>query len=223
MTEDKKKVEEVKENPDKPVDLAEVDIPEDKRDDVAVKTQEETERGKRPNLTKGTVKPAGDSRGRGSSRPGRQSRGPKRDRFEEEDWDPKTKLGILVKAGKVSSMHDALSSGLPLREHQIVDTIIGEDLVDEVLKVNMVQRMTDSGRRTRFSITVVVGNSNGYVGLGSARGKEVGPTIKKAIDNAKLNMIELNRGCGSWECGCMNPHSLPLQGRRQGGVHNRYT
>jgi len=92
-----------------------------------------------------------------------------------------------------------------------VDTLLGEELVDEVLNVNMVQRMTDSGRRTRFSITVVVGNGNGYVGLGSARGKEVGPTIKKAIDNAKLNMIELVRGCGSWECGCMTPHSLPYR------------
>ena len=177
--------------PDK--ELAKVDIPKNKSDEDAVKAQEETEKGKRPQMTKGSRRP------------------PRKDRYQEAEWIPKTKLGELVKNGKITNMHSALHSGIPLREPQIVDTLMGEDLVDEVLKVNMVQRMTDSGRRTRFSITVVVGNSNGYVGLGTSRGKEVGPTIKKAIDNAKLNMIELTRGCGSWECGCMTPHSLPYQ------------
>jgi len=127
------------------------------------------------------------------------------------DWEPTTRLGKLVKGGKITDMSSALSSGFPLREPQIVDHLMGDTLVDEVLKVNMVQRMTDSGRRTRFSITVVVGNSDGFVGLGAAKGKEVGPTIKKAIDNAKINMVELVRGCGSWECGCGNPHSLPYR------------
>jgi small subunit ribosomal protein S5 len=70
--------------------------------------------------------------------------------------------------------------------------------------------MTDSGRRVRFAIVTVVGNSDGYVGLGKATGKEVGPAIRKSIDNAKLNIIEIKRGCGSWECGCGEPHSLPF-------------
>jgi small subunit ribosomal protein S5 len=173
---------------------APVDIPADPEDDVATSTTDEAERGKRPDIVK-----------RGFQR------GSRRDRRDDSEWFPRTKLGELVKSGKIKTMTGALTSEHPLREPQIVDTLMGEDLVDEVLKVNMVQRMTDSGRRTRFSITVVVGNGNGYVGLGSARGKEVGPTIKKAIDNAKLNMIELVRGCGSWECGCMTPHSLPFR------------
>ncbi len=207
MTDDKKKKEEKEEKAEDKEDKADLDIQEDKADDEAVKTQEETERGKRPRVTKGQGRSADDNRSPRTSRPARA----RRDRFDEEEWVPRTKLGKLIKSEKITSMHKALNTGLPLREPQIVDTLIGEDLVDEVLKVNMVQRMTDSGRRTRFSITVVVGNNNGYVGLGSARGKEVGPTIKKAIDNAKLNMIELNRGCGSWECGCMTPHSLPFR------------
>lgn len=160
----------------------------------------------------------GSREGSGSrgSRDGSGGRGARRPRgrgrhTEEEEWVPKTQLGKLVKAGTITTMKDAIATGLPLREPRIVDTIMGDSLEDEVLKVNMVQRMTDSGRRTRFSITVVVGNGNGYVGLGAAKGKEVGPAIKKAIDNAKLNMIELVRGCGSWECGCMNPHSLPYK------------
>jgi small subunit ribosomal protein S5 len=75
----------------------------------------------------------------------------------------------------------------------------------------MVQRMTDSGRRVNFVITCVVGNKDGFVGLGRARGREVGPSIRRAIDNAKLNMIQVKRGCGSWECGCYRAHTLPFK------------
>ncbi|NIP34719.1 MAG: 30S ribosomal protein S5, partial [Thermoplasmata archaeon] len=63
----------------------------------------------------------------------------------------------------------------------------------------------------KFSITDVVGNKNGYVGLGQFKGKEVGPSIRKAINNAKLNIIEVKRGCGSWECGCGTTHTIPFQ------------
>jgi small subunit ribosomal protein S5 len=126
-----------------------------------------------------------------------------------EFWMPKTRLGIMVKDGDITTMKDALATGLKLREPEIIDILLPE-LDDEVLDVNMVQRMTDSGRRVRFAIMTVVGNQNGYVGLGSAKGKEVGPAIRKAIDNAKLNIIEIRRGCGSWECGCTEPHTIPF-------------
>src|SRR3989337_3856104 len=75
----------------------------------------------------------------------------------------------------------------------------------------MVQRMTDSGRLVNFAITCVVGNRDGFVGLGRSRGKEVGPAIRRAIDDAKLNILSVNRGCGSWECGCYTAHSLPVR------------
>jgi len=126
------------------------------------------------------------------------------------DWMPKTRLGKLVVEGKVTTMSEALRTGLPLREPEIVDILLPE-LADEVLDVNMVQRMTDSGRRVKFAITVVVGNQDGFVGLGRIKGKEVGPAIRAAIDVAKLNIIEVKRGCGSWECGCLTPHSLPFE------------
>ena len=126
-----------------------------------------------------------------------------------EFWVPKTRLGRMVKDGQITNMKDALATGLPIREPEIIDILLPE-MDDEVLDVNMVQRMTDSGRRVRFSIMTVVGNGNGYVGLGSSKGKEVGPAIRKAIDNAKLNIIEIRRGCGSWECGCGTPHTLPF-------------
>ena len=125
-------------------------------------------------------------------------------------WVPKTRLGKMVEKQEITTMEEALRTRLPLREPEIVDILL-PDLEDEVLDVNMVQRMTDSGRRVRFAIAAVVGNCNGYVGLGKSKGKEVGPTIRKAIDNAKLNIIEVRRGCGSWECGCGKPHSLPFE------------
>ena len=126
------------------------------------------------------------------------------------NWTPKTRLGKLVAGGKVTTMSDALATRLPLREAEIVDILL-PDVADEVLDVNMVQRMTDSGRRVKFAITVVVGNRDGFVGIGRFKGKEVGPSIRKAIDVAKTNIIEVKRGCGSWECGCATPHSLPFE------------
>jgi small subunit ribosomal protein S5 len=125
-------------------------------------------------------------------------------------WKPKTKLGRLVYEGKITSISQALSSKLPLREPEIVDTLV-PDMADEVADVKMVQRMTDSGRRVRFAITCVVGNRDGIVGVGRAKGREVGPTIRNAIQDAKLNIIEIRRGCGSWQCGCLTAHTLPFR------------
>ena len=132
------------------------------------------------------------------------------------DWDPKTRLGKIIRSGKITNMKDALDSGLPLREPEVVDILL-PDIEDEVIDVNMVQRMTDSGRRVRFVITVAVGNNDGYVGLGQAKGKEVGTSIRKAIENAKLNIIEIRRGCGSWECGCGKPHTVPFSIKGKSG------
>jgi len=134
---------------------------------------------------------------------------PQRERRAAPVWNPKTKLGKLVAGGKITTMHDALASGLPIREPEIVDILL-PNCEDEVLDVNMVQRMTDSGRRVKFVITVVVGNGDGFVGLGQAKGKEVGASIRKAIETAKLHMLEIRRGCGSWECGCGKPHTVPF-------------
>jgi len=125
------------------------------------------------------------------------------------DWEPKTKLGKLVRSGKIKTMSESLKSGLPIREPEIVDLLLPE-ISDEVIDVNMVQRMTDSGRRVKFVITVAVGNNDGFIGFGQAKGKEVGSSIRKAIENAKLNIIEIRRGCGSWECGCKKPHTVPF-------------
>ena len=144
---------------------------------------------------------------RGGRRRQARAARPERDLTE---WIPKTKLGRMVLAGEITTLGDAIQTGLPIREPEIVDILL-PGTEDEVLDVNMVQRMTDSGRRVNFVITCIVGNKDGFAGLGRARGREVGPSIRRAIDNAKLNMIEVKRGCGSWECGCQRAHSLPFR------------
>lgn len=128
----------------------------------------------------------------------------------ESEWIPKTRLGTLVKEGQVTSMEEALRSGLPIKEYQLVDLLLPE-LKEEVLDINMVQRMTDSGRRVKFRATVVVGNEDGFIGMGQGKDVQVGPAIRKAIDTAKINIAAIKRGCGSWECGCGTEHSVPFE------------
>ncbi len=127
-----------------------------------------------------------------------------------EEWTPKTQLGKLVATGQIKSMSEALRTKLPLREYQIVDYLLPE-LNDEIINVERAQRMTDSGRRMNYSITAVVGNGDGFVGVGMGKAKEAAPAIRKAINNAKIKIIEVKRGCGSWECGCGRAHTLPFQ------------
>ncbi|MDR0767619.1 MAG: 30S ribosomal protein S5 [Methanosarcinales archaeon] len=130
--------------------------------------------------------------------------------YNEVEWVPRTRLGKLVADGQITTMEDALKSRLPLREPQIVDRLL-PGLEDEVLDINMVQRMTDSGRRVKFRATVIVGNGDGYVGIGQGKDVQVGNAIKKAIDAAKLDITKINRGCGSWECACGKEHTVPFE------------
>lgn len=133
----------------------------------------------------------------------------RRDYYQEE-WIPKTRLGKLVYEGQVTTFDEALKSGLPIKESGLVSALF-PNLEDEVLDINMVQRMTDSGRRVKFRTTVIVGNRDGYIGLGEGKDVQVGMAIKKGIDKAKLNLFKINRGCGSWECGCGQPHTVPYE------------
>lgn len=134
----------------------------------------------------------------------------------EEEWTPRTALGKQVASGKIKTISEAIATKLPIKEHQIVDMLLPE-LKDEVLYIERAQRMTDSGRRMNFAITAVVGNENGYVGVGRGRAKEAAPAIRKAINNAKLNIVEVRRGCGSWECGCGRPHTMPFVAEGKSG------
>ncbi|KAF5411618.1 MAG: 30S ribosomal protein S5 [Candidatus Methanogasteraceae archaeon] len=132
------------------------------------------------------------------------------------DWTPQTKLGSLVRSGTIADIDSALNSGLPLREVEIIEVLL-PNLEEAVLDVNMVQRMTDSGRRVKFRAVAIVGNKDGYIGFGQGKDRQAGPAIRKSIGNAKLNVTRISRGCGSWECGCSDPHSVPFRVVGQAG------
>ena len=130
-----------------------------------------------------------------------------------EEWEPRTKLGKLVKEGQITDIHEIFRKGYQIKEPEIVDVLLPEVNLrenQEVLDIALTVRMTDSGRRIRFRVLAAVGNRDGYVGLGIGHGKEVGIAIRKAINYAKMNIIEIKRGCGSWECRCRRPHSIPF-------------
>ena len=122
-------------------------------------------------------------------------------------WEPRTRLGQAVADDEIETMENALNSGLPFKEPEITDQLLG-NLNDDVLDINMVQRMTDSGRRVKFRCVVVIGNRDGFVGFAEGRDDQVGSGIQKAIEIAKLNMIQVERGSGSWEDRPGGTHSL---------------
>ncbi len=126
-----------------------------------------------------------------------------------EEWVPKTRLGWMVKEGKISSIKEIFDMNLVIQEPEIVDYLL-PDLQHEVVDVNIVQKQTDAGEMTRFRVLVVVGNFNGYVGIGLGKARQVRQAIGKAIRSAKLNIIPVRRGCGSWACSCSEPHSVPF-------------
>ena len=132
------------------------------------------------------------------------------------EWQPKTKLGRMVKKGEIVSIDEIFKQSLKISEEQIIDALV-PNLEDEVININLVQRQTDAGEKSRFKACVAVGNRNGLVGIGEAKTKEIGPAIRKAITTAKLSLSPIRRGCGSWECSCHDPHSIPFKVRGKTG------
>jgi len=116
----------------------------------------------------------------------------------------------MIQEGRITSIEEVFTSGFQIREPQIVDALI-PDLQEEVININLVQKQTDAGEKSRFKAVVAVGNKDGYIGLGAGKASQVRTAIEKAAADARLNIIPVRRGCGSWECGCGQPHSIPFQ------------
>ena len=84
----------------------------------------------------------------------------------------------------------------------------------------MTARMHKSGRRFKLSALALVGNGDRIIGIGRATSTEHRTALEKAVKNAKLGVIRVRRGCGSWECGCGGGHSVPFKvSGKEGSVH----
>ena len=143
--------------------------------------------------------------------------------FDKEAWTPKTEIGKKVRSGEIKDINEILDKGQKIAEPEIVDILI-PDLKTDLLLVGQskgkfgggqrrvfrqTQKKTREGNKPRFATVAIVGNENGYIGLGYGKSKETVPAREKAIRNAKLNLIKIKRGCGSWQCGCGEPHTIP--------------
>eukprot|EP00761_Pharyngomonas_kirbyi_P011193 gb/GECH01011218.1/.p1 GENE.gb/GECH01011218.1/~~gb/GECH01011218.1/.p1 ORF type:complete len:269 (+),score=43.99 gb/GECH01011218.1/:1-807(+) len=155
-----------------------------------------------------SAKPAGRGFGRGRGGRGRGRGGGRGRGRREDDWTPVTKLGRLVKSGRISNLEEIYKHSLPIKEAQIIDYFI-KDLKDEVMKISPVQKQTRAGQRTRFKAYVVVGDSKGHCGLGVKVAGEVATAIRGAITAAKLSIIPVR--LGYWGNMIGDPHTIPCK------------
>jgi small subunit ribosomal protein S5 len=135
---------------------------------------------------------------------------------EKPEWKPRTKLGMLVAANKITSMAEIFENGYRIQEPEIIRMLL-PDIRNEVVHVGIVQKQTDAGELTRFSAVVAAGNENGWFGIGKGKASQMRIAIDKATNAALLNVIPIKLGCGSWECRCNQLHSVPFKVTGKGG------
>ena len=135
-----------------------------------------------------------------------------------EEWIARTQLGKSVQNGAVTSLDSLLEKGTKILEPQIIDALLPE-LREEVLEVTSTQRMTAYGRKQQMRSVVVIGDGNGFVGVGVGKAADSRDSISEGIKDAKKNIIKVQLGCSSWECKCGTPHTI----LREAHGHNSST
>ncbi len=142
-----------------------------------------------------------------------------------ESWKPKTGLGRKVKNKEITDIDQILDSGYKILEAEIVDMLL-QNAETTLVSVGQskgkfgggkrsiwktTQKKTKEGNKPKFATLAVIGDRNGHIGIGYGKAKETVPAREKALRYAKLNLIKIRRGCGSWECGCGHYHSIPFK------------
>merc|ERR1712054_49072 len=127
---------------------------------------------------------------------------------EKEEWIPCTKLGRLVKEGKIAKLDQIYYYSMAIKEPGIVDYFIPK-IRDEVMKIQPVQKQTSAGQRMKFKAFVIVGDMDGHVGLGVKGAKEVATAIRGAIMKAKLSVVPVLRGYWGNKIG--REHTVPCK------------
>jgi small subunit ribosomal protein S5 len=140
-------------------------------------------------------------------------------------WQPKTDLGRKVKSRQLTTMEEVIAYGKPMLEPEIVDMLL-PNLESDLLMIGQskgkfgggsrrvfrqTQKKTKEGNKPKFSTYAVVGNKDGYIGLGFGKAKETVPAREKAVRKAKLNLIKVLRGSGSWADARTEPNSIPFK------------
>lgn len=156
---------------------------------------------------------------------GREKQGMMKKEFDKEAWKPKTELGKNVKIGEIKKIDEILNKGERILEQEIVDCLI-PNLEVEMIEIGQskgkfgggkrsiwrqTQKKTKEGNKPKFTTMIIVGNKNGYIGIGRGKSKETMPAREKATRQAKLSIQKIVRGCGSWECGCGESHTIPFK------------
>jgi len=139
-------------------------------------------------------------------------------------WIPRSNIGKQVKTGTVNDINYLIDNNIPIKEVEIVDKLI-PNLESDLLLVGQgkgkfgrgqrrafrqSQKKTEDGNTISFTSMSVVGNKKGLVGIGAGKSGETVPAREKALKNAKKNLMRIKMGCGSWECGCGEDHSIPF-------------
>lgn len=147
----------------------------------------------------------------------------KESRYEKKEviWTPKTLAGRLVKEGKIKDIDEVIKK-YKILEAEIVDTLL--EVKSDLISIGQskgkfgggkrrvwrqTQKKTAEGNVPTFACMAVVGDENGHIGIGYGKAKETLPAREKAIRNAKLNIMKINRGCASFDCSCVEKHSIP--------------
>ncbi|MGM5483873.1 MAG: 30S ribosomal protein S5, partial [Nanobdellota archaeon] len=161
----------------------------------------------------------------------------KKDNYQNEEteeldnWVPKTEIGKKVQDGEINDIDHIITAGKKILEDKIVDTLV-PDLEKDLLLIGQskgkfgggqrrafrqTQKKTKEGNKPKFTTLAIVGNKNGFVGLGRGASKETVPAREKAFRSAKKNLIKIARGYAGPDFIFGEPHTIPFTVRGKCG------